>query len=151
MKRFWDKVDIHGEDDCWEWQAYIAKDGYGKFKYQGKNISASRITYILTHGEIEKGLVIMHKCNNKSCCNPNHLEMGTYSKNTQDAYDDGLIKPAGVNGQDHYKAKLTEKEVLNIRSLFSNGGISKLEISKIYDVGKTAIQKIIKRRTWKHI
>jgi len=36
MKRFWDKVKIGKEDECWEWIASGRGNGYGCFKYQKK-------------------------------------------------------------------------------------------------------------------
>jgi hypothetical protein len=71
--RFWSKVDIKSKDECWTWKAFIHPDGYGKFCLNGKMIGAHRMAYILTHGEIEDGLVVMHTCDIKPCCNPYHL------------------------------------------------------------------------------
>lgn len=45
---------------------------------------ANRVAWILTHGEIPDGLIILHRCDNPPCCNPRHLKPGTQRDNTED-------------------------------------------------------------------
>lgn len=89
MDRFWSKV--NKTDTCWLWTASC--DGpYGKFKFEGKNRKAHRMSWILTHGFIPNGLQINHKeniCPNKHCVNPEHLYAGTAKENTKDMIDNG--------------------------------------------------------------
>ena len=80
MKRFWDKVDVRGPDDCWEWQAYVRR-GYGQFKLDGKDQQAHRVAYLLEVGEIPAGMAVAHLCHNSRCCNPAHLQVQTYQEN----------------------------------------------------------------------
>ena len=54
-------------DDCWEWQAYKDKDGYGRIPFLGKTQSAHRISYQLYVGDIPDGLCVLHKCDNPAC------------------------------------------------------------------------------------
>lgn len=72
------------ENQCWNWEKALHHTGYGQTFYEGKNISSHRLSYILVNGEIPEKLVIRHKCNNKRCCNPEHLELGTQSDNMLD-------------------------------------------------------------------
>jgi hypothetical protein len=83
-KNFWDNINKNN-DECWEWQGRTDIDGYGIFTLNKKTAMASRISYILTYGEITQNARVKHFCNNKLCCNPNHL----YSFNN---YDDIAIK-----------------------------------------------------------
>ena len=87
MDRFWDKVKKAGPDDCWEWQLGVGSHGYGKFT-QGRQweMTAHRFAYTITHGEIPKGQVVRHKCDNRRCCNPAHLELGKQGDNIRDMH-----------------------------------------------------------------
>ena len=82
-KRFWSKVDKKGPDECWNWIASITKSGYGKF-YLNKSMGSHRAAWILTYGDIPKDKWILHKCDNKRCCNPIHLYIGNGADNTKD-------------------------------------------------------------------
>lgn len=83
MKRFWDKVDVKGPDDCWEWQASRGSRGYGQawWKPVNKAIGAHRVAYMLEHGDPGEGMQVAHTCHNKLCCNPAHLQAQTNTEN----------------------------------------------------------------------
>ena len=67
---------------CWEWTGSKNKQGYG---YKGKSL-AHRVAYEVTRNRpIRPGYVIMHLCDNPSCCNPYHLKEGTQKENLRDA------------------------------------------------------------------
>lgn len=74
--------------DCLEWTATIS-NGYGTFVYNKKCINASRAAWIAEHGEIAKGLCVLHKCDNRKCCNTKHLFLGTHKQNTADMIKKG--------------------------------------------------------------
>lgn len=90
--RFWAKVKISSEpDDCWEWTGGINPNGYGRIgshKY-GEQYSTHRLAYKLTHGEITDGLFVLHSCDNRKCCNPAHLFLGTHKDNVADMINKG--------------------------------------------------------------
>lgn len=73
------------DDGCWEWQGPRLPKGYGKIKYQVSGVKYTRYThrmmYEIAYGEIPKGLQIDHLCENKPCCNPDHLEVVTPREN----------------------------------------------------------------------
>ena len=76
------------EGDCWKWTGYT--DGrYGLISIKGKEEKAHRASYQTFVGEIPKGMVIRHKCDNTLCVNPNHLELGTQLDNMKDMADRG--------------------------------------------------------------
>jgi len=82
--RFWAKVNKLGENECWPWMASKSQRGYGVFGFRGTIWKAHRVAYTMAIGEIPSGLLVCHKCDNPSCCNPAHLWAGTSSDNNRD-------------------------------------------------------------------
>lgn len=59
---------------CWVWTGYVGKNGYGQVMMNYKRKLAHRAVYELLVGAIPDGLTLDHKCRNRSCVNPDHLE-----------------------------------------------------------------------------
>ncbi len=77
--RFWQKyTDRNG---CWVWDKYITKQGYGRTTFGGRVVYAHRVAYTLAYGTIPNDLVIDHKCRNRACIKPEHLEAVTLTEN----------------------------------------------------------------------
>ena len=74
------------------------------------------------------------------------LEWSTSKENINHAWETGLS--TAKKGDKHNMAKLTEKEVLEIRAI---KGMTKKDIGKLYNIGEAAVGKIIYRQRWKHI
>ena len=77
---------VNNDNGCWEWQGCRNKFGYGVHKVDetGRSL-VHRATYELLIGPIPDNLVIDHLCNNKCCCNPEHLEAVTNAVNVSRA------------------------------------------------------------------
>jgi hypothetical protein len=78
--KFWSAVDRTG-NGCWEWQGRLNNSGYGFMYFDGKSQAAHRIAYTLAVGPITDGLELDHRCRNRICCNPGHLEPVTRAEN----------------------------------------------------------------------
>lgn len=54
-------------------------------------------------------------------------------------------------GEKNYNAKITEREVLEIRQLYAHGGTTSRKLALQFNLEKTSVLNIINRKTWKHI
>jgi len=111
-ERFWNHIQKKVENECWEWQGFVDKDGYGKMRTTDTNEAAHRASYRIHNGEIPKGLNVLHKCNNPPCCNPNHLYVGDQSRNMQDRIDAGNF----LYGECHHNSKISNETVVLIKN-----------------------------------
>lgn len=78
---------------CWRWvDKSFSSNGYGQLMVKCKEWNAHRYSYYIHNGfeEIPKGKHICHRCDNKECCNPEHLYCGTPAQNMKDVFDRGL-------------------------------------------------------------
>lgn len=137
-ERFWSKVAVKELDECWEWEAGKNR-GYGWIRAYHKMWYAHRVAWILTFGPIPKGLCVCHTCDNRSCCNPYHLFLGTRADNNTDAAKKGRMA-----------IKLTKEEVLDIRELYVMDGWTQSELAEEFDVDKSTISAILRRKIWKY-
>jgi HNH endonuclease len=80
--RFWEKVQMPSlPDGCMEWMAHRSVYGYGRFKFNGVQVGAHRLSWIITNGPIPKNMQIDHLCRNRGCVRPDHLDLVTQKEN----------------------------------------------------------------------
>lgn len=144
-ERFWHYVDKKMDHECWNWTGARLKGGYGQIGINNKIIQVHRFSWELHFGEIPKNLCVLHKCNNPSCVNPNHLYLGTNKDNSE--YMVECNRQA--KGENNGRSKLTESQVKEIRNL--KGQLSIRKIAKIFNVDNTTISEIHRNQIWKHI
>ena len=156
LKRFGSKVDFKyldsGEpdyDQCWEWNGYCDKNGYGIFAINSKSYRSHRFSYMAEHlDEDISNLCVCHRCDNPPCVNPNHLWSGTIADNTLDM----VSKNRHTQGSDMYTAKLTEETVREILvKIYNNYYIDILQISNDYNVSDSTIYAILDGKYWKKV
>lgn len=144
-QRFWSHVDMSGgETACWPWLGSVGA-GYGHWR----DNSAHKHAWMMTRGTIPDGLVVRHRCpcgGNRLCCNPAHLDVGTYAQNEQDKLEDGRRR----FGEAVHNAKLTEAKVIEIRALRRNG-LSLGRIAAHIGVSKRTVLRCLQGETWGHV
>lgn len=89
-ERFYEKVGRpQPETGCMEWVAGTFTTGYGAFYVDGRPVKAHRFAYALWVGPLPAWTdhacpVVRHRCDNRLCVNPEHLEVGSPKDNVQD-------------------------------------------------------------------
>src|ERR1700679_2944455 len=78
------RIILDETSDCWNWAGCIGNHGYGVFAYGGVQYLSHRAAYQIFKGEIPHGKLIQHSCDNKRCCNPEHISAGTDQTNCDD-------------------------------------------------------------------
>ncbi len=142
-------ISVSGKSGCWEWQKARNNFGYGTLTINGRTRYAHRLSYELNKGQIPAGLHVMHDCDNPACINPDHLSVGTRSKNMADCHARGRsrIPSPRMRGEENGSAKLTARAVDDIRALL-NSGRSQREIAQKFGVSQSAISGIKRGKTW---
>ena len=141
--------------NCIESPYSTDKDGYAYKCVAKRTHKHHRVAYAehhgLTMGDIQ-GKVIMHLCDNPPCVNPAHLEMGTAADNVADR----KAKGRSCKGEEHHKAKLTAKQVAEIKDKYRGSqhrnrpktGPTMKELGEEYGVTDSSIRSIILGKSW---
>jgi hypothetical protein len=147
IKDFWKRIDTSGDPwDCWPWLGGTnPSTGYGYYDFVGKRISTHRLAYELWHGPTDS--FVLHKCDNRLCCNPLHLFAGTQKENLQDM----VKKGRSLTGERHHMRKLSWTDVNHIRIWHSLAAEQPtyVEIAAQYGVSPAQIGRIIRGTHWK--
>ncbi len=131
VARIMDRV-VVDDNGCWLWQGKPTSAGHGQIWCEGRSWGTHRIIYAYYHGKIDDGLMVLHSCDVPNCCNPDHLEAGTRSKNVIDA----VIRIGRKN------IILTNESIEKISLLYMNG-LSGITIAKQFGVGRSTIYKAL--------
>jgi len=128
---------------CWEWGRRVNEDGYARANIGGHMIGMSKLAYMLWRGNIPNGMWVLHKCDNRRCCNPNHLFLGTHKDNMRDALKKGRLCGSGVGG----KRRFSESEIREIRS----NGKSTYFTARLFKAHTKTIREIRKNVNYKDV
>ena len=153
--RFWKYVDKKGPDECWPWNAKSKVDGYGTLSIGGRGspkILAHRLSWQIHNGGIPHdgsyhGIVVMHKCDNRACVNPEHLILGTQADNVKDMDNKGRRVTSPRLGEDNGFSRFTESDVRFMRK----SPLSNADLGRLFDCERSTISGIRSRKTWRHI
>jgi len=134
---------------CWLWLGGVNHKGYGTFKWSsGKTKLAHRASWEVSKGEIPKGILVCHKCDNPACVNPDHLFLGTDKDNSDDKLRKG--REARLAGETNPRARITENQVNTILEDIGRGRTLQ-SLADEYGVHRNTIHQIKIGRNWRHL
>lgn len=131
---------------CWLWLRAISnREGYGQISVWGGILYAHRLSYLAYRGPIPHGLFVCHKCDVRTCVNPDHLFVATHQENMADRNRKG--RTAHVKGEDNHASKVTAEQV---RSIISDDRLQRL-IAADYGITQSQVSRIKSGDKWKHV
>lgn len=134
------------ENGCKIWPLGISRTGYGVYSISNFTYSVPRLLFnTLKDGFFQDGLVVRHKCDNRACCNIDHLEIGTQSENLMDASKRKRLK----FGEENKQSIFNTSQIIEIRGKYPQK--STVELAKEYKTSPQVIRSIITGKTWNHI
>lgn len=160
QERFWEKVDVRGEDECWVWTASKDPDGYGWFSFtcvdgNKDTISAHRYSLMMKLDDfgLSTSILTRHTCDNRACVNPNHLTSGSAKDNSADMIE----RNRQSCGEKHHSAKMTEAQARDCIETYQAdkqsgrlyGSLERL--AKKHHLSKQVIYRCVSGKTWCHL
>ena len=131
--------------DCIIWTGSVDTHGYGalNIKRPGERWSlhrAHRLSWEIANGKKPAGMVL-HRCHNRLCINPEHLYVGNHAQNMADRASSGRNR----SGRD----RLTKELVSKIRNLCVNH--KQRDVAAMMKLPKSTIGDVMSGRCWKDL
>jgi len=145
LRYFYSNVARAGVDDCWEWVGHVNKsDNYGTVEFDYVAYLAHRVAYYLGKQKDPGTKCVCHTCDNRPCCNPRHLFLGTKAENNKDRDEKG--RHVALLGEEQGGARLTEDDVRDIRNSLEQQRV----LAAAYGVSQSTIWRA-RNTHWRHV
>lgn len=150
-ERFWEKVDKNPDKNgCWNWIAHTDRKGYGVLRIGEQMVHSNRVAWMVTYGDIPNGLFVCHHCDNRLCCNPEHLFLGNNQDNMRDMARKGRGRNSPSYGESHPNSKVTQRDVEEMRRLYGTGKYTYYQLAPLFGISYQNVGNIITRKTWNY-
>lgn len=127
-----------GKKACWPWTGKLAANGRPYFTFDGKKrLAYDTVRELVTGKPLDPGKMNRHTCDNKICCNPEHLLIGTHIDNMHD------MTSRERHGLTHHAVKAIRRALAS--------GQTQQTIADLFGVSRENISAIATGRTYKHI
>lgn len=139
---------VRDDNDCIPWEGVLYPNGYGNIHVPGRGTRyAHRIAWEVANGqELGPADVVRHRCDNRRCVNPVHLEIGDQKDNMADMVSRGR-DCHGVRNVSH---KLTDDAVREIRRRVAGGEMQK-SVAEDFRISRSQVCLIVKGDAWRHV
>jgi hypothetical protein len=138
-KQDWREFVTEQPNGCLYWNGKPNNYGYGQVRWNKRHGLAHRIVFWLVNGEIPEGAMVLHRCDNRMCVNPEHLYLGDNAQNVADMMERGR----SCKGRERPR-RLSPDDVRSIRQSPKPG----VELAREYGVSEQHISMIKVGRRW---
>jgi hypothetical protein len=131
---------------CFLWIGSYYRNGYGRFQHLSSGVKrtrAHRVSWMIYRGHLWDNHLVLHKCDNPSCVNPDHLFVGSHRDNIADK----IAKGRQMRGTMHGHARLTEDLVREIKSDPATSRV----VARRLGVSQSCVARIRSGRGWRHV
>ena len=144
ISRFWHYVYPIplGSTKCILFVGALDDSGYGQLNIRKRPVKAHRISWIIKHGPIPKGMCVMHQCDVRPCIK--HLVLGTQTDNVKDM----VKKNRSASGERHSHAKLTTSQAIQIHHLAASKSMKQIKIAKLFGIHQSQVSHIKTGVNW---
>lgn len=163
IERFLEKTEPIPECGCWIWIGAIAKPrqsdhdnwyGMTTLGHRRDFMGAHRASWILFRGPIPEGMCVLHRCDIKSCVNPDHLFLGSDLDNAHDMIAKGRAgfqtDTNQIREDGRLRRFLSEPLIREAAAMFRSGmGVK--AIAGHFDVVEVTLYQALRGRKWKHL
>lgn len=149
---------VRDDGTCWIWTKALDRTGRGQAsvpkRYHDRSgwrrvpMQAHKLSFLAFRGDVPEGFYVCHTCDRPACVNPEHLWIGTPTENMQDMLEKG--RGVFVRGERHGRAKLTERDVREIRARHARGE-TRRALCAAFGVAQTTMRALLLRETWVHV
>ena len=149
-----EKMDYHlargiRDSECLIMEGGINSRGYKQIRIDNRLTLLHRLVLERKIGRpLKQDECALHSCHRPNCCEASHLRVGTKLDNSRDMFEAGRANPP--KGETHPSARLTEANVMEIRSKWAFGQ-SFASLGREYGIACKNIRCVVKRQTWKHV
>jgi HNH endonuclease len=148
LERLLGRCEPEPNSGCWLYLGGRNSDGYGSFYLNGQTVKTHRFAWEEMRGPIPSGLWVLHKCDVRHCCNPDHLYLGTIAENTADWVRRGRVP--SQRGELNRRARLTGAQVVEMRALLAQG-VNQQILAAQFGVSDSHVSEIKRGRKWAHV
>ena len=153
MGLFQEKYLVNNENGWFEWIGQLNDRGYGYIGIGSNgngrtvNVRAHRLSYFLCNDGIPDGMMVLHKCDNRKCVNPEHLFLGTNGDNAKDM----MQKGRGKNQIGTFAMNILSPEtVISIKKdILNKVGSKKIQLK--YGISESNFYRIKNGKSWKRL
>ena len=146
LEKFNTKYIVDASTGCWNWTGKLNAYGYPVAR-RHNHIGGHRVSYYLHKSSPPAGVCVCHSCDNRSCVNPDHLFLGSNADNVRDRHNKGRT----CSGENRPQARLTEQDVIDIRSRYIPRKVTLQQLANEYGVNNSHIWHIVNGTHWKGV